>query len=82
VNRYIVARLVKEEESSNKEEIKKVNTAKALSAVKTVKMWKLQKGNSQDLQALDRIIRKITRHKVSTAHRTTIHRFFKSIPFI
>jgi hypothetical protein len=40
VNRYTVARLV-EEESSNKEEIKKVNTAKALRAVKTVKMWKL-----------------------------------------
>jgi hypothetical protein len=49
VNRYTVARLVKEEESSNKEEIKKVNTAKSLRVVKTVKMWKLQKGNSQDL---------------------------------
>jgi hypothetical protein len=49
VNRYTIARLVKEEESGNKEEIKKVNTAKALRAVKTVKMWKLQKGNSQDL---------------------------------
>jgi hypothetical protein len=46
VNRYTVAKLVKEKESGNKEEIKKVNTAKALRAVKTVKMWKLQKGNS------------------------------------
>jgi hypothetical protein len=52
VNRYTVAKLVKEEESSNKEEIKKANADKALRAVKTVKMWKLQKGNSQDLKHL------------------------------
>jgi ribosome biogenesis GTPase A len=77
VNRYTVDRLVKEEKSSDKEEIKKVDTAEALRAMEIVKMWKLQKGNSQDLQALDRIIREITRHKVSTAHQTTIHRFFK-----
>jgi hypothetical protein len=77
VNRYTVARVVKKEESSNKEEIKKVNIAKAFKSCKTVKMWKLQKGNSQDLQALDRIIRKITRHKVFIAHQTTIYRFFK-----
>ena len=49
VNRYTVARLVKEEKSSDKEETKKVDTAKALKAIKTVKMWKLQKRNSQDL---------------------------------
>jgi hypothetical protein len=76
VNRYTVARLV-EEESSDKEGIKKVDTAETLRAIETVKMWKLQKGNSQDLQALDRIIRQITRHKVSTAHQTTIYRGFK-----
>jgi hypothetical protein len=77
MNRYTVPRLVKEEESSDKEEIKKVNTAETLRAVETVKMWKLQKGNSQNLQALNRIIKEITQHKVSTAHQTTIHRFFK-----
>jgi hypothetical protein len=49
VNRYTIARLVKREESSDKEEIKKVDTAEALRAVVTVKMWELQKGNSQDL---------------------------------
>jgi hypothetical protein len=38
VNRYTVARLVKEEESSDKEEIKKVDTAETLRAVETVKM--------------------------------------------
>jgi hypothetical protein len=38
VNHYTVARVVKKKESSNKEEIKKVNTAKALRAVKTVKI--------------------------------------------
>jgi hypothetical protein len=77
VNRYTVARLVKEEKSSDKEEIKKVDTAEALRAVETMKIWKLQKGNSQYLQALDRITREITQHKISTAHLTTIHRDFK-----
>jgi hypothetical protein len=77
VNRYTVARLVKQEKSSGKKEIKKVDTAEALRAMETVKTWKLQKGNSQNLQALDRIIREITRHKVSTAHQTTIPRGFK-----
>jgi hypothetical protein len=46
MNRYTVARLVKKEKSSNKEGIKKVGAAKALRAMKTVKMWKLQKGNN------------------------------------
>jgi hypothetical protein len=43
----------------------------------SVKMWKLQKGDSQDLQALDRLAREIARYKISAAHKTTIHRFFK-----
>jgi hypothetical protein len=38
VNRYTVARLVEEEKSSDKEEIKKVGTANALRAMETVKM--------------------------------------------
>jgi hypothetical protein len=48
-----------------------------LRAVEIVKMWKLQKGDSQDLQALDRLAREIAQYKISTAHQTTIHRFFK-----
>ena len=74
MDHYVIARPGEEEVSSDKE-VKKVNTAEALRAVETVKMWKLQKGDSQDLQALDRITREITRYKVSTAHQTTIHRF-------
>jgi hypothetical protein len=38
VNCYTVAKLVKKKESNNKEEIKKVDTAKALRAIKTVKV--------------------------------------------
>jgi len=48
VNNYTIARLGEEEESSDKE-IKEIDTAEALRAIETVKMWKLQKGNSQDL---------------------------------
>jgi hypothetical protein len=77
VNHYAVARPGEEEESSDEEEVKEVDTAKALRAVETVKMWKLQKGDSQDLQALDRLAREITQYKISAASQTTIHRFFK-----
>jgi hypothetical protein len=38
INYYISVSLDKEKESSNKEKVKKVDTAKALKAVKTVKM--------------------------------------------
>jgi hypothetical protein len=81
VNHYAAARPGEEEESSGgeeeEEEIKEVQTAEALRAVEIVKMWKLQKGDSQDLQALDRLSREIAQYKISTAHQTTIHRFFK-----
>jgi hypothetical protein len=77
VNHYAISGPDEEEESSD-EEVEEVDTAEALRAVETVKMWKLQKGDSQDLQALDRLTREITRYKVSVAHQTTIHRYFKS----
>jgi hypothetical protein len=38
VDYYVVVSLGKKKESSNKEEVKKVYTAKALKAVKTIKM--------------------------------------------
>jgi hypothetical protein len=38
VNYYIIVKLVKKEESSDKENIKKVNTAKALKAINAVKI--------------------------------------------
>ena len=80
VNYYATAKLGEEEESSSgkeEEEIKEVQTAEALRAVEIVKMWMLQKGDSQDLQALDRLVREIAQYKISTAYQTTIHRFFK-----
>ncbi len=51
MNHYAIARPGEEEESSNKEEeeVKEIDTAEALRAVETVKLWKLQKGDSQDL---------------------------------
>ena len=49
VNHYVIARPGKEEESSDEEEVREVDTAEALRAVETVRMWKLQKGDSQDL---------------------------------
>ena len=49
----------------------------ALRAIKTVKLWKLQKGTDRDIKALDRIKREIVRCKSSQAHQTTILRLFK-----
>src|ERR1700733_9756860 len=42
VNNYSVDRSGEEEESSDEEEVEEVDTAEALRAVETVKMWKLQ----------------------------------------
>jgi hypothetical protein len=77
VNHYTVTRPGEEEESSDEEKVEEVDAAEALRAVETVKMWKLQKGDCQDFQALDRLAREIARYKISAAHQTTIHRFFK-----
>jgi hypothetical protein len=38
-----------DESSDKEEEIEEVNTAEALKCVELLKLWKLQKGNSQDL---------------------------------
>ena len=48
MDHYTIVKLGKEEESSDKE-VKEVDIAEALRAVETVKIWKLQKGDSQDL---------------------------------
>jgi hypothetical protein len=70
INHYTITRPGEEEESSDKEEeeVKEIDTAEALRAVETIKIWKLQKGNNQDLQALDCLSREITRYKISVAH--------------
>ena len=68
----------KEEESSDdKEEIKQVEDDKALRAIETVKLQKLQKGTDLDIKALDRIEREIVRYKSDQTHQTTILRFFR-----
>jgi hypothetical protein len=59
VNHYAITRPCEEEESSDEEEVKEVDIAETLRAVETVKMWRLQTGNNQDLQALDRLAREI-----------------------
>jgi hypothetical protein len=77
---YSINKPGEESHSSNKEEeVKEVDTAEALKCVELLKLWKLQKGNDQDLQALDRLGREIVRYKSSTAIQTTIYRFFKPI---
>ena len=48
VDHYAITRPGEEEESSD-EEVEEVDTAEALRAIETVKIWKLQKGDSQDL---------------------------------
>jgi hypothetical protein len=60
-------------------EVEMVSAAKALEALETVKLWKLQQegDTSQDtMQALDRIGREMARIKISTAKQTTLNSFF------
>jgi hypothetical protein len=75
VNHYAVARPSEEEESSDEEgdEVKEVDNVEALRAVETMKMWKLQKGNSQDLQAFNLLAGEIAKYRISIAQQTTIH---------
>jgi hypothetical protein len=62
---------------SSEDEVEDVNTTTALQCLEQVKLWKLQKGNMQDLEALDRLGREMMQFKSSTATQTTIHRFFR-----
>jgi hypothetical protein len=49
VEHYSVDQTGEQSESSDGEEVKEVDTVEALRYVKQLKIWKLQKGNSQDL---------------------------------
>jgi hypothetical protein len=66
-----------EDSDSSKDEVKDINTTTALQCLEQIKLWKLQKRNTQDLQALDRLEREIMQFKSSIATQVTIHRFFK-----
>jgi hypothetical protein len=80
VEHYSIDKPGEESESSDKEKVEEVSTAEALRYIEQLKLWKLQKGNSQDLQALDRLEREIIQYKSSTAIQTTIYRFFRPEP--
>lgn len=74
VNHYTIARPGEEEESSEEEEeVKKIDTAETSRAIEIVKMWKLQKGDSQDPQVLDYDIRSL----LFTRRRFIAYEFFK-----
>ena len=77
VEHYSVERPGEEESSDEEEEVEEIDTAAVLQYIEKLKLWKLQKGDCQDIQALDRIEREIVRYKSSTVRQTTIHRFFK-----
>ena len=68
-----------EDSNSSEEEVEEVNTTTALQCLEQLKLWKLQKGNSSDIQALDRIGREIIQYKSSIATQTTLQRFFKPV---
>ena len=76
---YSIDKSDEEEESSEKEK-EEIDTVKALIYIEKLKLWKLQKGNNQDLQALDHLEREIVQYRSSTTIQTTIHRFFEPIP--
>jgi len=78
VERYSTDTLGAEEES-DEEEIEEVTDADALISIERLKLWKLQKGNGDDIKALDRVEREIICHKSSVGNQTTILRFFKPI---
>jgi hypothetical protein len=74
VDHHSIDKLGEESESSDEEEEEEVDTREALKCVEKLKLWKLQKGNEENLQAFDRIEREIVRYKSSTTIQTMIHR--------
>jgi hypothetical protein len=69
----------KEEYEEGDVEVEMVSAAKALEALETVKLWKLQQegDTSQDMmQALDRIGREMARVKISIVKQMTLNSFF------
>ena len=78
VERYSIDMLSVEEES-DEEEIEEVTDADALISIERLRLWKLQKGNRDDIKALDRVERETLCHKSSVGNQTTILRFFKPI---
>ena len=78
VERYSTNTLGVEEES-DEEEIKEATNIDTLISIERLKLWKLQKGNRDDIKALDRVEREIVYHKSSVGNQTIILRFFKLI---
>lgn len=65
-------------DEEEEEEVKEITAALALMSMENIKLWKLQKGNSHNMHALDEIEREIVSYKTTTATQTTLDRFFKS----
>ena len=63
--------------SSSEDEVENVPTAVALQCLEQIKLWKLQKGDIHELQALHRIGREMMLFKGSAVTQTSIHSFFK-----
>jgi hypothetical protein len=76
---YSVDKEDEEDTDSSEDEVEDIKTTVALQCLEQLKLWKLQKGNSQDIQALDRIGREILQYKSSVATQTTLQKFFKPI---
>ena len=64
---YNVDKEDEKDTDSSEDEVKDIKTTVALQCLEQLKLWKLQKGNSQDIQALDQIAREILQYKSSVA---------------
>jgi hypothetical protein len=76
VEHYSVDEMVEGDLSSEEEEVEDVQTADALHCVEKLRLWKLQKGNHHDLNALDRVEKEILTYKSVSAIQTTLDNYF------
>jgi hypothetical protein len=76
VEHYSVDEMVQGDLSSEEEEVEDVQTADALHCVEKLRLWKLQKGNHHDLNALDRVEKEILTYKSVSAIQTTLDNYF------
>lgn len=77
VERYTITDPVEDDLSSDEEDdTEDISITRAIKAIEDLRLWKLQKGTSQNMRALDHIKMEIECYKSTAATQSTLDRYF------
>jgi hypothetical protein len=77
VERYTITDPVEDDLSSDEEDdTEDISITRAIKAIEDLRLWKLQKGTSQNMRALDHIEMEIECYKSTVATQSTLDRYF------